>query len=112
MLQTLFTWGQAGKSSNGAFPPALRGLHHPVPQLLKGRWHVWEPAFSVLPNYWDILTCLLGRDGQKTGGLSPWPQPAAGPSAPLFAPARTKNHQVDGAWSLFSGPLGFLIQLS
>lgn len=70
MLQTLFTWGQGGKSSNGAFPPALRGLHHPVPQLLKGRWHVWEPAFSVLPNYWDILTCLLGRDGQKTGGLS------------------------------------------
>lgn len=55
---------------------------------------------------WDMLTCLLGIDGQKTGGLSTiGSQISLSPTLPL-----TTNHKVGGA--CFPALLGSLFRLS
>lgn len=77
------------------------------PRMPKGVLHLWESAFFVLQTYWDILTCLLRVNGQKTDSLSPRPQLAAGRSAPRPASAPPfPDLKLRSGWSVFSGPSG------
>lgn len=96
-------------ASNGAFLQTSEASATLSPKILTGGWHEWETEFSVLPMNWDTLTCLLGIDGQKPGGLSlchshQLPDQLS-PTLPV-----TTNHEVDGA--CFPALLGSLIRLS
>lgn len=56
------------------------------PKMLHGGCHGREPVLSVLPINWDMRSCPLGRDGQRTGGLSwrSWPWAPRSASTPRF----------------------------
>lgn len=95
--------------SNGAFLQTSEAPATLPPKVLKGGWHERETEFSALPMNWDTLACLLGIDGQKTGGLSlcyshRLPDQLR-PTLPV-----TTNHEVDGV--SFPALLGSLIRLS
>lgn len=86
MPQTSFIYGLRDMSSNGAFFQPSEAFAILGPRSRRVGVTDWEPVLSVLPMNWAMLTCLLGIDDQKTGGLSLWSQLLApmSASAPFF----------------------------